>query len=162
MVKKIWILLILLLFSGCMRSIPSLFPPHYTLDIELFRNHTWEPGLSALLASALKEEALHWGVSPGKGTQKLKGEIESLEEIPLLYDEEEKVLQYRMEIEVKVRLEEADSIRWKKKFKESVIYFTTGRWKESKREVEKRLCQRLARKILWELSKGIHESSPIS
>ena len=156
MVKRTWLLLTLLL-NGCVTCYNlNLPPPSINLEVGNFSNLTYESGIAGILREKIFEEASSWGIRAGKGEKVLTGEILEIDYEPLLYDEDKKIVELKAKIRVRARILEKGEIVWEKEFEEEGISFLKGSWKESRRGLLERLCERVARRILYTYDKFQH------
>jgi len=62
-------------------------------------------------------------------------------------------VELKAKIRVRAKILEKGEIVWEKEFEEEGISFLKGRWKESRRELLERLCERVAKRILYTYDK---------
>jgi hypothetical protein len=79
-----------------------------TLAVTPFLNHTREPGLESHMTAALREAIIHsqtFALTPATtASRRIEGTIRRFRAYPLSFDENDNVLQYRLEVVVAVRL----------------------------------------------------------
>jgi len=85
------------------------------LAIVPFTNQTREPDLERLMTAALRQSILQSQIfssaSDGPSVRRLQGAIRRLRSIPLSFDQNDSVLQYRIEADFHIRLVEASTQR---------------------------------------------------
>lgn len=78
------------------------------LAVAAFTNHTHEPGLENRLAAALRQTVLQSHTlqlaSQATASHRLQGTVREVRTVPLSFDANDSVLQYRVEVDVRIRL----------------------------------------------------------
>lgn len=78
------------------------------LAVASFTNHTHEPGLENRLTAALRQAVLqsHTFQLTGQGaaSHRIQGTVRDVRTIPLSFDANDNVLQYRVEVDIRIRL----------------------------------------------------------
>ena len=97
-------------------SAPPDTPGHrLPLAVVPFTNQTREPDLERLTTAALRQSILQSQIfssaSDGPSVRRLQGAIRRLSSIPLSFDQNDSVLQYRIEADFHIRLVEASTQR---------------------------------------------------
>lgn len=97
-------------------GVPPDTPGHQlTLTIVPFTNQTREPDLERLTTAALRQSILQSqifsSVSDGAAARRLQGAIRRFRSLPLSFDQNDNVLQYRIEADFHIRLVEASTQR---------------------------------------------------
>lgn len=157
MKPRVIFLYIPLLFSlGCGYTLSNLNreQPSLPIYVPTFQNKTLEPGFSSEVSDAVINELILRGNPPLSHREEanflLKGEIVNYQLSPLMLDEEENVLQYRISISARITLEDLreGKVLWSNKISEKAYYFTSGTLSMSEEEGRKNLVRKLAQEIV--------------
>lgn len=112
--KIVLCILILFLITGCStvdrRSIP---PDIRDLAVVPFDNSSSEPGLENILTDEVTQQLIVEGQLNLVGSEQadviLEGNIDRYRRIPLIYDERDRVQQYRVRVEISYQLVDPDT-----------------------------------------------------
>lgn len=87
---------------------PGVSAPSLTLAVATFTNHTYEPGLENRLTAALRQAVLQshtFQLTPqGAASHRLQGTVRDVRTVPLSFNANDSVLQYRIEVDIRIRL----------------------------------------------------------
>ncbi|MGM0381460.1 MAG: LPS assembly lipoprotein LptE [bacterium] len=106
--KIISCFLILFLLAGCAGGSHSIPTNVRDLAVVPFDNSSAEPGLENILTDEIIQQLLAEGqlnlVKPEEADVILRGNIDRYRRIPMIYDERDRVQQYRVRVEINYKL----------------------------------------------------------
>lgn len=160
--KVVSVFLILVFLSGCAPGERLSIPPDIRdLAVLPFNNSSAEPGLENILTDEVKQQLLAEGrlnlVGTGKADAILDGEIYRYQRMPLIYDERDRVQQYRVRVDIRYRLvdpETEESLRsWDNVYRHTT-YSDVIPPIETEYDVQERVLYQLARDVVTSVVRG--------
>ncbi len=161
--KKIMVLLILVSFlTGCGYTTQSLLPSKFkTIHIAIFENRTYEYQIETNLANEIANEFILDGrlqvVNVGKADTQLTGTIVEYRRDPLVYNKNDDVTQYQIQVFADVVLKDMNdgSIVWEgNRIKGEDIYFLTGSLANTEEDAKWGAFKDLAKNIVAQVIEG--------
>ena len=161
--KKIIVFLTVLAFlSGCGYTTRSLLPPAIkTINIAIFENQTYEYQVETTLANEIANEFMVDGrlevVNEDKADAQLTGVIVEYSRVPLVYDNDEEVTQYKIQVFADAVLKDLEdgSIIWEgSRISGEEIYFVTGNLANTEEEAKLDAFGDLAENIVDQVIEG--------
>ena len=160
--KAIIILLAVSFLAGCGYTTRSALPPFLkTINIATFENQTYEYQIESILANKIANEFIIDGrlqvVNVGEADTQLTGTILEYCREPLVYDNNEEVTQYKIQVFAGAALRDLEdgSIIWEgSRISGEDIYFVTGNLANTEEQARLGAFQDLAGNIVDQVIEG--------
>ncbi len=160
--KLIFCLLVIFFLTGCAgierRSIPADIRD---LAVVPFDNSSAEPGLENILTDEIIQQFLAEGqlnlVQPGQADVILEGSIDRYRRIPLIYDDRDRVQQYRLRVDISFQLIDPDTERALRSFKNiyrQTTYSDLIPPRETEYDAQERVLYQLSRDVVTSVVEG--------
>jgi len=165
--RTLWFLFfpLLVLLAGCGYHRPGVgdnLGEVRTLRIPLFANETYEPYLENELTNAITERFLRtrrWRLveTPDAADAVFSGTVSSYRSVPVSFDRNDNILEYRSEMTVSAVLRSSDEGRvlWKGKASWSEEYpglLDKGRQEDQETEAIRAIAERIAEELYFRLA----------
>lgn len=160
--KSLVMILSIAFIAGCGYTTRTLLPPSMkTVNVAIFENQTYEYQIENTLANEIANEFIIDGRLELKNAEQadmqLTGNIVEYHREPLVYDEDDEVTQYRIQVFADVSLKDlADgSVIWEgSRIKGEDIYFVTGDLANTEEEARLKAFRNLAKNIVEAVIEG--------
>lgn len=156
------LLLFSLLSSACGYKATHSIPPNVSkITIKPFQNSSSEPNLENRLTEEVTQQLLAHGelqvVDPAKANVVLLGKINKYRKIPIMYNEQDVPQQYKLRVEIALRLLDADTRdslrRFENIFRETV-YSDVLPPAETEYQAQDQVLNQLARDVVTSTVEG--------
>ncbi len=155
-------LLLFIFISGCGYQPTTSIPPDMSkIAIKPFKNSSSEPNLENRLTEEVTQQMLAHGslevVGPDQADVILKGQIKSYRKIPTLYNEQDVPQQYKLRVEILLKLIDPRTNKMLRGFKNifrETIYSDIIPPVETEYQAQRRVIDQLARDVVTSTVEG--------